>query len=448
MQRNGKDTVTPEQRSRLGNALLTALVALGARAALLAVYGPAVDIDSHEYLALGQQLLHGDLHGYTGRRTPVYPLFTAVLGGLPWLICGVQALFGVAAAALAGDIAFRLTASRRAGLLCGLACALALPPMLAEAAVLTESLTTAGVMLLVWLFVAWLRAETSGGKGIAAVTGMGVTAALLVLLRPQFAFVPLAAIVATGVVALRRKRSLWPMAVLMLVAGVPVIGWAGFNAAATGVYAIATGGGFNMTNHVITVVQDAPEEYASLRDVLLTERARRIAEAGTPLMTVSRAMPRLRAVSGLDDAQLSRRLGRMSAALIFRHPLVYATSVARSWLRFWSVRGMLLHSGTDAPAVYAVLKALVTIQRYLLAAVNAVFLLLTAAMVFRRVRHGIRPAAGWWFATALILGSSVFQALAERGENARYGLPTQMLVVVAVVAALWSWAAARRSPAA
>ena len=432
---------------RLGNALLIALTALCARAALFAAYGPAVEVDSHEYLALGQQLLHGNLQWYTGRRTPVYPLFTAILGGIPWLIYMVQAGIGVAAAALAGDIGFRLTASRKAGLLCGLAYALGLPILLAEAAVLTEPLAAAGLILLLWLYMVWSDVAGPGTYRVTAAVGMGLTAAMLTLLRPQFAFVPLVVIIATGTILLRHRQPLWHMVLITILAGVPVMGWAGFNGATTGVYAIATGGGFNMTNHVITVVQDAPEEFAPLRDILVAERTRRTAEAGTPLMTISRAMPRLRATSGLDDAQLSRRLGRMSAAVMMRHPLAYAASAATSWAWFWSVRSMLLHSGTDSPAVYGTLRALVTPERYLLVMVNAAFLLLLAAMAFKRVRRKIPVAPGWWFAATLILGSSVFQALAERGENARYGLPTQMLVVIVEVTALWSYTEARRSAA-
>jgi len=437
--------VTTALTSHQRDMLIVGVIALIARVLLFAVYGPAVEMDSHEYLAVGRQLLGMDFGHYTGRRTPVYPLFAALLGGIPWLIHMVQALAGVAASMMAADIARRMTASRLVTFICGITCALALPVLLAEAAILTESLTSALLITLLWLYLRWRDDIAQGNSRNRYIVLMGSIAALLVLLRPQFAFVPLVVIVAVGVVLRKNAMPLRQMVMVTLIAGIPVVAWAGFNAAFTGVYAIATGGGFSMTNHTIGYVEDAPEAFSRERDILLKHRTQRIAEAGTPLMTISRAMPDLRTTTGLNDARLAKRLGEMNTALIMRNPGAYAASVVVSWARFWSVRTMLLRSGTDSETTYSFLAVVVTIWRYGLMLANAVFLLLLACAVVPVIRHKMFSMPGMWFAVVLILGSSLMQALAERGENARYGMPTQMLVVIVLAAALWSLYKGRRA---
>ena len=430
--------MTTALTSHRRDLLIVGVIALIARVLLFAVYGPAVEMDSHEYLAVGQQLLGMNLGDYTGRRTPVYPLCAALFGGIPWLIHMVQALCGVAASMMAADIARRMTASRLVMFACGLCCALALPVLLAEAAILTESLTSVLLIALLWLYLRWRDDIAKGMSRSRYIVLMGSIAALLVLLRPQFAFVPLVVIIAVGLVLRKNAMPLRQMVMVTLIAGIPVVAWAGFNAAVTGVYAIATGGGFSMTNHTIGYMEDAPDAFGRERDILIQHRTQRIAEAGTPLMTISRAMPDLRKTTGLNDARLAKRLGEMNTALIVRNPGTYAASVVVSWARFWSVRTMLLRSGTDSETTYSFLAVVVTIWRYGLMLANAVFLMLVAASIVPVIRRRALSLPGIWFAMALILGSSLMQALAERGENARYGMPTQMLVVIVLAAAMWS----------
>ena len=162
-------------RSRLRTGLLldlllltiVLLVAIVGRARFLSAGPPAfVTPDSDDYLWPGYALASGLGFEPELRRTPLYPLFIALVlatgGNLATLVV-VQHALGVVTAGLTfglGRLAFGSVSGRLAGLLAGLMAALSGPLLIYEHYLMSEALFTLVLTLALLLLVAALRRPT------------------------------------------------------------------------------------------------------------------------------------------------------------------------------------------------------------------------------------------------------------------------------------------------
>jgi hypothetical protein len=64
---------------------------------------------------------------------------------------------------------------------------------------------------------------------------------------------------------------------------------------------------------------------------------------------------------------------------------------------------------------------------------NAAFLLGSLALVSRKVRQILKMEAFIWFAASTVWLTSVIQTLLDHGDNPRFSVPTQSLVVFLVL---------------
>jgi hypothetical protein len=166
-------------------------------------------------------------------------------------------------------------------------------------------------------------------------------------------------------------------------------------------------------------------------------------------MTVWAAFFDLSRAADVDYSGLSRLLTEISLKLIVAHPLLYLGNVVQSWIGFWKVPVYwdldLIHPHGLMP----VLRNVWSVERAMLLAVNFVFLVMGAAGTVRwgmRKLEGIDPVLhGGWM---IVLAGSLSQALVEYGENPRYGVPFESLIVWTVILGAWLLVGRRAHPAA
>jgi hypothetical protein len=256
--------------------------------------------------------------------------------------------------------------------------------------------------------------------------------------RPQFIFLPLLLPLLVGYAAsgLRwpNRRALGHAALLVLPIVLAVLSWAKVVQSQTGYFTMSTQSGFGLVNHSVNFIELAPGPYAEVRDILLRHRAERIAASGHAGNTVWYAWPEIRQATGWSLPEASRQLQRMSMQMFAEHPLLYAGSVFQAWLEFWTVPIIWAPERISQAWLAQPLQATWWLQHKLLRLCNLAFVLLVGAVLLsRRVRESVRWDLGATALSALILASSLLQALADRGAGSRYAMTVQALVVLVVL---------------
>lgn len=412
------------------------------RLAMMAVYPPQIFPDSSTYLQAASDLLSGDYSLGQGRRTPGYPIVIALAGQSGMALWWANAVAGVLTSLLLFDIAWRLTGSARASFVVGALHALNLQQLVQEAAVLTETFSAFTVVLSLWLFVMLAGRWAAGRQALVGAVVLGVLASWALMVRPQFIALPLLLTLAPLWIGHRRDGRWLPRARAMVSAAavaVPcallVLAWAAHLQQKTGYFTMSTQSGFGMVNHMIDSIEDAPERFAPVRDVLLRTREARIAEAGHARNTIWYAWPEIQRVTGWSLPEASRQLQNMCREMAFDHPVRYARSVASAWVDFWTVPIFWRPQALKPAGLATSLQAVWWVEHKMLRAANVAFVLLMVAALLPKVARRLRWDVRLTVMCLTVLSSSLIQALADQGASSRYSLPTQSLVLLILVVA-------------
>jgi uncharacterized membrane protein YhaH (DUF805 family) len=404
-----------------------------ARVAIWAVYdGPALAPDTGSYLELARALLTLDFSHYNGWRTPGYSILLLICGSSPPVVWLAQSLMGLLMTVLIYRIVEDCSKSRLAATTAALLHTLALNQLFFEAAVLSEALAGFLVMLSFWASErAAFRGAPVGGTTLAA----GINA-MATLTRPIY-FVGAAVqccLLAIAAVHGRAKTVTIFLACFLA----PVLAWCAFNQATLGYFGLSTVTGLTLTNHSGAIIERAPDEFATLRDIYLKYRAEHIAVFGTHRMTIFDARPEMMARTGLSDAQLSQQLTRMSIRLFREHPADYAKSVAQAWLGFWTVPTPVIQDRFRSPSAFSIVSTIATAEKWIFRAAYAVFLCLALPIAWIALIRNRARDTSWNCAAAMVatvLAVSVIQAFLEYGSAGRYAVPTQSLAMAAIIIA-------------
>ena len=136
--------------------------------------------------------------------------------------------------------------------------------------------------------------------------------------------------------------------------------------------------------------------------------------------------------TGLSYAQLSDYLLGMSLEMIARHPFLYLRSVSSSWLTFWLPVNYYELSHVSWRPAALLLQIIWRSEKIVMLLLNALFLLLSARSLHRAVRA--RDLFGLdTMVIAMVLATSVVQAVMEYGHNDRFAAPVYPLIYYIVV---------------
>jgi hypothetical protein len=217
-------------------------------------------------------------------------------------------------------------------------------------------------------------------------------------------------------------------------------GWLNWMRATYGMTSPTSMTGYHLVQHTGEYFEYLPDEVAPIRDTYLKYRDARIAERGVQTNAIWDAIPEMTEASGLNFFSLSAELQRLSLRLIAQHPGLYLANVIEGWLDFWKAPVYWDRESVAAGWVGSLIAGWAVIGRGLTLAANAVFLLASAvgvvSMRWRR-RLGIDRVA--WVAGGLVWLSSIVQTLVDHGDNPRFLVPLQAVVVLLVVRAAWAW---------
>lgn len=426
------NAVSPVSRADAMALVIIVVAWLVSRLGLALVYTPSLDMDSPTYMELAGQLQSLNFSDYNGQRTPMYPLLLLV-GRDIHVIWVLQSCMSLMTAILIFFTVKSSADARRLAVGASIAYLSLLNVLFLEGAILTETASAFLVTLACYLFLAARRR----GVTIWSAVGIGLVVAALALTRPQYVFmVPLLVILLW--LNSSRHRGVYAF-VFLLAAAIPIGGWMSFNKQHIGHFTLTSLLGFNLTNHTGAFMEKASDEDALLRDIYLKHRDRKIRQTGSHEMTIFWARDELKQASGLGEVELSTRFLRISKQLITDHPFLYLGGVAKAWASFWAVPGYWELRDINSAGAFEGFRMVWKIEHPTMRLLNVIFLLCSGLLFWSVVRNPtsipeqlVAPS----FMAVVVLSTSVVQALAEYGENPRYYIPSQPLVIMVTALAI------------
>lgn len=391
--------------------------------------------DSTGYLRLAHQIGRLDLSADNGARTPLYPFVLLALHYSPDVTRAFQMVLGLVITAAIFWMVLRLTGRTWAAVLGSSIYGLNLTQIKYESGLLTES-TTTFLLVILAITLTWLWVER--GRHLAAkVTVIGLCAGLLPLDRPTYVFVPFLAVAVTLLWAPSLFKRWALVGVLVATAFIPMLAWSTYNFERFDTFGLSTMSGFDLTNKTGDYIKDAPNRYATIRDMYVAALA---ARGGNPRDLIWSVIPHMMAVTGESYPELSKTMLKMNEGLILHHQKQYWANVASVFADFWKIDTF----EESLPALGGMTHGVWRLFELFGRLMNLAFLLISAFWVVRAVTRRrwpqITPVV-WMAAVAIISGAVC--ALVIDGSNSRFGMPTQPYVTCVVLAAVCSYARSR-----
>jgi len=432
------------------------------RLLVIILYRPVTYSDTPSYRRLAESVLHG-FANYDGTRTPGYPVFLALAGSdqRVWLI---QLLLGFVTTFLLFYIGWKLTDKLWFGGLIALAHTLNLGQLFYESNLLTESLTTFLLVLTMVGVLAWFLYPKIRSLWLAFL--LGLISSITLLVRPLFIYLPFfiliflwlefklfknpAKLEGEGGDSPQKEPSdyphlPWRFGIAFLVPVALLLGgWIAFIHKQFGDWSLTTMTGYHLVQHTGNFFEYVPDEYAALRGTYIKYRDAHIAQYGTQTNAIWDAIPEMSQVSGYSFYSLSRVLTRISIQLILNHPFLFIKSAISGWWMFWRTSFYWSADALHIPWLANAVRLAILIQRALLFIINLIFISTSFSFTLIELLSAIRrkpsPLPIWFTSPTLyaffwmLLGNiwitSILQTLLDHGDNPRFLVPLQSLVVL------------------
>ncbi len=413
--------------------MVVTVIALVERISLYLLYRPVSYDDTASYHRLAQAILAG-WGAYDGTRTPGYPLFLALFG-TDERVYAAQLFLGFLTTLLLFYITWRISGRSWLAGLVALAHTLNPQQIFFEADLLTETLTTFLIILSIAFLTGILFSKKPGlwkVLGLALLTGLA--AGWAALTRPLFLFLPFWFAFILLVFWRAKPGIRWGGALMIGLSGAVVLGlWVNFIYQRFNMLSPTTMTGFHLVQHTGLFFEYVPDKYAVIRDVYLQYRAGQIAATGSPGNTIWAAIPALEKASGLSFYDLSRLLTTISIQLIIEHPWLYLKNVILGWLWFWKVPVYYLADSFRYSWLGTFSKWINLVWRGALILINIGFVSGSVMLFWKGVRRILRMDVFLWLLLGMLWLTSIAQTLLDHGDNPRFMVPVQSLVVLIVV---------------
>ena len=431
--------INPVKKRLLIWLAMVLIVAIVLRAWLFISYPPVSYSDTYSYRRSAEAVL-GGFKVYDGTRTPGYPVWIALFGS-DRVVYASQLVLGLGITLAWFYIGYRASGKPYVGGLAALAHTLNPGQLFFEANLLTETLSTFWLTMAFLGAFIWLkdRQHRSWWLGL----GIGLTAALAALARPLFVFMPIWLAFSLGINFDKKKIHIqWkPLVAVLLPAILLVGGWMRWIQSNYHMFSLTTMTGYHLVQHTGYYFEAVPDDYAELREIYLDYRDARIANTGSQGNAIWDAIPAMQAASGQNFYQLSRTLQSISIDLIRSHPGEYLSRVLRGWWLFWRAPVYWNPGGISSPVLASVLPLLILGMRALLFVANLTFVFASLLiLVSKRLWEAWEITTYHVILAGSVWASAVASSLIDHGDNPRFLVPLQTVVVFLVLwAAYRSW---------
>jgi hypothetical protein len=421
--------------------IVVVVIALLLRVALFLTYPEVSYSDTASYRRSADAIL-GGMVNYDATRTPGYPAFLAILGP-DRAVYAAQLVLGFCITMGWFYLGWKLSGRPFFGAMAAMAHTLNPGQLLFEANLLTETLATFWLILALAGAFVWL--EYPKRRTIWMGLGIGLASSLATLARPLFIFMPIWLAVCLAISFKEKKLRIdWkPLVSILAVMAVLIGGWMNWVKNRFDLFSLTTMTGYHLVQHTGYYFEDVPDEYAEIRDIYLEYRDARIEERGTQGNTIWDAIPAIMEATGYGFIPLSQVLQKISIQLILTHPWQYLAHVIKGWWYFWRAPVYWDVTAVSSAALARVLETLILGARGVLFGANLLFIgSSVGALVSKRLRElwSIRPFH--WVLAGSVWATAVASSLMDHGDNPRFLVPLQTVVVFWVLWLAWtSWTA-------
>lgn len=408
--------------------------------------------DSNNYIELAKVLTSLNLDGYTGERTPGFPVLIALVGNNLTATVLLQAALGLLGIYFLFDFCKRAIKNTTKAFWITFITNAFVHVVFFEFAILTESLTYLLILAIFWYIEKYQLLQNN--TALFHYLIISLLFGYLYFTRPFFIYFPF---LFFGFYILKNILKNWRKTILkaLVTLVIPLLcfySWSSLNERNIGYFASTYYLGINLSQNATSFFHKAPDEDALIRDIFVKHRddvAKNEAAHQYP-MSVWYAYPELLEKTQLSPPDLSNELGRISKELFKKHPDLYLKQVAISWKDFWTgtplvweanhIQNKYIRKGLILSWLY--------IFQYLLIIINLLFLAFSIKKIIAFLRKSTRTFDIELFIVLLVLAGSILQALVVYGSNSRFSFPYFPFIVYFVIANLISLKTPKQSDAA
>ena len=403
--------------------------------------GFTITNDSQDYIDLGKRLSEFNLDGYTGERTPGFPLLIAIANNNLILVAYLQMILGIISTYFIYDMTKISTKKTAFALLVGVITTSFMHYVYFELSIITETTS-----LFVLLFIFWFILKhdvlnvTSSIYKILIISGL---CALLYLIRPMFIYIPVLLALFFLVKNFKKHfaKAISKSVIILILPIIAFYSWCSLNEKNIGVFGSTYYLGINLAQNATSFFEKAPDDEALIRDIFVKHRD--IVKATEPdyvyPMSVWYAFDELIEKTKLSPPELSAKLGEIAVNLFKKHPDLYLKQVFISWRDFWSPKLIWNPEKITNKYVKKGLMGLwLIIEQYLALIIKLLFLVFSVKKIVAFIRTRFKTFDFELLIVATVILGSIAQALIVYGSNARFSFPYFPLIVYFVMLNLFN----------
>ena len=386
--------------------------------------------DSGGYIELAERLMSFDLSGYSGKRSPGYPLLIAIAQAEVYVVVFIQFALGLISAVFWYKTLLQLKVNKMLSFYTTLFLSTLLNVIFFETAILVETFT---VFLFSWVIFRMVSSQNQSENSLKTELFTGLLLGLLTLVKPFYAFVPF---LFYGFYILQhfKLKSIFSKKLLLLVFPLMAyFGWSYVNQLNTGYFVSTTFLGLNTAQNCVRFAEKSPEEYRWISDPYVEYREKSIEENRNLAMTIWYAYE-----DGAWDAynlsfnDFSNELGKFAKATIKENPVDYFKQVVfYSWLDFWKPVIYWHYDQFNLKHANQFYVLIWFTQKTILYLVRLSFLISIPLLLIKDLKN--RKLSISSQLSLLVLAASVLQALVTYGTNSRFSFPFEFIMVFVVI---------------
>ena len=390
--------------------------------------------DSGDYTKLAHYLLNFDLSGYNGNRSPGYPMLIALAFGSEKLATLYSFGLGIITSVFWYKTLKNLTFSSQTALFITLFFEGFIHIYFYETSIVVEATAL--------FFISWLVYVLSDNYfekyTLKTELYVGFIVGYLVLIKPFYAFIPFLIYGYSVLYKFNFKKLISIKLVILIFPLMAYFGWSYVNKVNTGYFVSTSFFGLNIAQNCVYFAEKTEPDYQWIGDVYAKNRDKNLAiNDALPAdaypknmaMTIWDSYEELMAKTDQNFPKLSNELSKYAVATIRKNPKDYMQQVVtRSWFDFWKTSLYWEYLDFRTPYFKTILKGIWSIENIILYILKFGFLILSPILLFRFFKTRKMPFE--LFLTALILTTSILQALATYGENDRFSYPFEFMMVL------------------
>jgi len=384
--------------------------------------------DSESYSNLAKLLLHFNIAGYDGERTPGYPLVLAMANNWFPLVVIYQMLLGVVTAIYLFKTLQVLQFSTRASLYITLLLNSMIHVIFYETAILTEAVI---VLLVTVSFYHILTLLLNGQAGYRQVFIISLLLGLLTFVKPFFIFMPFIVYCLYTLKGFSFSRIFNRLLIVPFFSLIAFLGWSYINKINTGYFVSTTYYGITTAQNCVYFAEKTPEKYHLISSIYVKYRDQAIAEDKDVAMSIWYAHAELTEKTGLNFVDLSHELNEFAKVAIFNNPGDYARQVAISWKDFWKTSIYWNYNDFNVTYANKVFLGVWYIQSFILVTLKIIFVLLIPYHILMFFKN--RKITPQFVIVSLVFSTSLLQAMATYGTNSRYSYPFEFLMIICLL---------------